>query len=661
MTHREMLGGINGDVSHASFILITFLECECPGYNDVIGRAVDYVQSVVSRTDRPLALASAAYALTLAGSPDSQVLVGKLMARAQSSPDGFTFWGPGKESDFQDTSQPYWLMKKPGALAVEATSYALLALLARGDHSLATRVAGWLAQQRDSHGAFVSTQDTVLGLQAMAEYSSKATSSVLDMTCNIRSEADAAFQKSISLNPEDALVLKSVQQVPTGGKLHLSAEGTGVGVVQVEVRFNVPQDIDSCRFELNVETHQPNTLLQSFFGDQESRCDPCDLDCDDRGSNNEVEEDEEEFESFTFPSVVPRIQTLFYRRGLAESKNASDNMTRSKIGRPTRSKRSSKALSDVVVCIKACARFLGTKTTGMSVIDVGLLTGFVPVEDDLKRLKDNGVVDHWDRSKRSVVFYVDEITAFVPTCVRFRARREHTAQNVQPARVQVYDYYNPTDRCTTFYKSDSPGKLANSCSGQQKHICACLESRCASCEESWFELGQMDLMSLACSNASYALEIKALDTGGGPGFHRLLGQVSDVASQKGQHRIKAGDKIILLQRASCICPRLEPGKTYRLLLGAPKRFRDASGRHVYAFLLDKGSLALEKVKLKSKGLSGKRKTMAKTIRRTFRRLKRRGCSNTRSKRRRKTKRSRGKTSLVASRSRPTRSLTPEQF
>uniref|UniRef100_A0A2C9LHP7 Uncharacterized protein n=1 Tax=Biomphalaria glabrata TaxID=6526 RepID=A0A2C9LHP7_BIOGL len=100
--------------------------------------------------------------------------------------------------------------------------------------------------------------------------------------------------------------------VPTGGKLHFEAEGTGVGMMQVEVRFNVPEDRNNCHFDVTVATHQHNTLLQSFFWDnRKSKCEPCSTDCEEQTSE---EEEEEDYEDFTFPPVQPRIQTLWKKK-----------------------------------------------------------------------------------------------------------------------------------------------------------------------------------------------------------------------------------------------------------------------------------------------------------------------------------------------------------
>ncbi|GFN92957.1 hypothetical protein PoB_001946300 [Plakobranchus ocellatus] len=648
VTHREMLGGVNGDVSHTAYILIALLECECSGeqHDLVIDRAVNYIVDHIDWTDRPLTVAIAAYALTLAGHSAGDQLFDRLKDTARSSAEGFTYWEPARsETQFGDHNIPYWYKRKPGALAVEVTSYALLTFLARGDVSTATSIVGWLLQQRNSHGAFVSTQDTVVGLQALSEYSIKSYSAILDMTCHIRSEVDDRFRKSISLTPEDAMVLKSVPKVPTGGKIHFEAEGTGVGLMQVEVRFNVPDEEMACRYELTVNTHQQRTLLQSFFGSKrKSKCEPCAITCKEDEDDDDYADEEEDYEDFVFPSVMPRILWNWRRRQGAGQGQSSYNgywgekeemktstpppvkfgpLFGSRIGRP---RRSTRAFSATVICIEICLRFLGEQTTGMSIVDAGLLTGYAPVDVDLEELKAVGKIDHYEKSKRSVVLYIDQVPSKSMTCVKFRARQDHMAQNVQPAKVQVFDYYNPDDRCTVFYKSDNrSGQLVNFCD-DKKQICQCLESRCSFCQESWEGLRWMDMVKFACNNASHVLVVKALDRDlEKVGFERILGQITTVTAQKGHHQLKPGDKVILLKRASCFCPRVTPGESYLMMLSQPKRFRDINGNQIYAFLLDKRVLAVHLVK-QLRGLTGLQRENAKNVRRAMRRLKRRGCT-----------------------------------
>lgn len=56
------------------------------------------------------------------------------------------------------------------------TSYALLAILQAGLYSNALPIVKWLINQRNEMGGFQSTQDTFIGLKALARYAESASS-----------------------------------------------------------------------------------------------------------------------------------------------------------------------------------------------------------------------------------------------------------------------------------------------------------------------------------------------------------------------------------------------------------------------------------------------------------------------------------------------------
>lgn len=635
VTHREMLGGVNGDMSVTAFVLITLLECPClqETRTEMIDKAARYLEHRLEERQRPLTAAITAYALALAGSEWSREFNMKLMDHVKTDSQGLKYWDHAEEEAFGEHDKPYWYTKKPGALAVETTAYALLTQLTLNDVTASNPIVAWLLQQREEHGSFVSTQDTVIALQALSEYSIKSFSAILDMTCHVRSEVDEQFQKTFSLTREDALVLKSVPKVPTGGKLLFEASGTGIGVMHVDVRFNVPHDDNVCRFDLTVSSLRLSHLLQRFFWrpQHHQRCEPCSLDCEEEEAE---EEEEEDIENFTFPSIIPRIRE---KLGLEDRKKKKDPRQRtshpgSRVGRPfsrigRRPRRSTLIASSArVVCVEVCTRYRGGRETGMSVMDVGLFTGYRPVDSDLQLLKDKRRVDHYEMSQRSVIFYIDEISHKKRQCIKFRAKQVHVVKNLQPARVQVYDYYNPEERCTVFYKPDNvSGQLANFCD-DQKRICQCLEGRCGNCEESWLQRGWMDLYRWACHNTSNAVVVRILDRDlEKVGFERLLGVVQSTVHQPGKQQLNEGDKLILLKRDSCLCPRVKVGSSYLLLLPQPKRFKDVEGNHVYVFLLDKRAVVAEYQDPKTRGLTKPQRRQARKLARVVKRLSRRRC------------------------------------
>ena len=60
--------------------------------------------------------------------------------------------------NYANNEMPYWLLRRPIAISVETTAYALLAQMELGKYRDAGRMAAWLSNQQNYDGGFVSTQ-----------------------------------------------------------------------------------------------------------------------------------------------------------------------------------------------------------------------------------------------------------------------------------------------------------------------------------------------------------------------------------------------------------------------------------------------------------------------------------------------------------------------
>ncbi|XP_065520712.1 complement C3 isoform X2 [Lathamus discolor] len=133
--------------------------------------------------------------------------------------------------------------------------------------------------------------------------------------------------------------------------------------------------------------------------------------------------------------------------------------------------------------ITICTRYLGNVDATMSILDVSMLTGFLPDVQDLKRLTD-GVdryiskfeIDQAQSDRSNVVIYLDKISHKAEECFSFKAHQQFKVGLIQPAAVTVYSYYKIDDRCTRFYHPDKEGgKLSKIC---YKDVCRCAEENC---------------------------------------------------------------------------------------------------------------------------------------------------------------------------------------
>src|SRR5699024_1508569 len=112
-------------------------------------------------------------------------------------------------------------LKLPDSLEVESTAYALLTLALRSDTDEAIPALRWLISKQNSNGGFASTQDTVIGLQALGAIAEKLTSSRLKMEVSIKQGGSKVSRESkdeplpaLEFNPDNALVLQQIELNP---------------------------------------------------------------------------------------------------------------------------------------------------------------------------------------------------------------------------------------------------------------------------------------------------------------------------------------------------------------------------------------------------------------------------------------------------------------
>lgn len=120
------------------------------------------------------------------------------------------------------------------ALSIEMTTYAVLTLLKIGGEANMVHVLKairWMSKQRNSGGGFISTQDTVLGLEALAKYATVMSVKKTDLSVLVTAGPDV--DHVFKMNDDNRMVLSrvSVPDLPTN--VEIFAEGDGCVLVQV--------------------------------------------------------------------------------------------------------------------------------------------------------------------------------------------------------------------------------------------------------------------------------------------------------------------------------------------------------------------------------------------------------------------------------------------
>uniref|UniRef100_A0A8C8S5M6 Alpha-macroglobulin receptor-binding domain-containing protein n=1 Tax=Pelusios castaneus TaxID=367368 RepID=A0A8C8S5M6_9SAUR len=151
---------------------------------------------------------------------------------------------------------PSFYSRAPSA-EVEMTSYVVLAVLhkprrTQKDLTFASQIVSWVISQQNPYGGFSSTQDTVIALQALADYGAATYSENGQNTVTISSRKP--FVKIFEVNRHNRLLLQQSSLPDVPGNYSLEVNGTGCVFVQTTLRYNILLPKKASGFSLSVQT-----------------------------------------------------------------------------------------------------------------------------------------------------------------------------------------------------------------------------------------------------------------------------------------------------------------------------------------------------------------------------------------------------------------------
>ncbi|XP_030384731.1 C3 and PZP-like alpha-2-macroglobulin domain-containing protein 8 isoform X2 [Scaptodrosophila lebanonensis] len=247
-----------------SFVLLAFFENEelIPKYRQTIEKGVVFVAEESDKSDDPYALAIAALALQLAKHPYADKVLAKLESIAKRSYD-HKWWSKTDTDGATVPSRTLYL--RPRSNDVEITSYILLALIEKESAEAVLPIIKWLIAQRNSNGGFTSTQDTVIGLQALTKfaYETETGSGIIDISF-VADGSGQATTDSIKVKPENALVLQTHVLPKTTRQVNFTAKGQGSAMVQLSSRYNIVQKDKKSSFKVKPTVKTQNSQSQQL-------------------------------------------------------------------------------------------------------------------------------------------------------------------------------------------------------------------------------------------------------------------------------------------------------------------------------------------------------------------------------------------------------------
>uniref|UniRef100_A0A671NRI1 Complement C3-like n=1 Tax=Sinocyclocheilus anshuiensis TaxID=1608454 RepID=A0A671NRI1_9TELE len=386
--HSEMVGNVRGkdaDASLTAFVLITMQEgskiCarSVSNLQSSMNRAINYLLLRVHSLTSTYAVAMTSYALAHAGKLNKDIL----KSHSSKSKDGIFWQVPGEHHH-----------------SLEATGYAVLALVMAKDFESAGLAVRWLGKQQSRYGGYGTTQATIMVFQAVAEYRIQVKKA--DINLNLELAVQERKEKTRIAIRSSNLHLSRSDKFDITRNFNITAQGTGVAMLSVfSVYYALPEEKDSeCNaFDLSVQMDKESAV--SYDGASES-----------------------------YQITIEYISST------------------------------------------------------MSILDIGLLTGFKVDEHDLSKLSSgkDKYIQSFELNKElsergSLILYIDKVSNKEKERVVFRMHKINEVGMLQPAGVTVYEYNAPDKRCVKFYhphKKD--GSLNRLC---HEDLCQCAEENCS--------------------------------------------------------------------------------------------------------------------------------------------------------------------------------------
>uniref|UniRef100_A0A4W6GAQ6 Anaphylatoxin-like domain-containing protein n=1 Tax=Lates calcarifer TaxID=8187 RepID=A0A4W6GAQ6_LATCA len=229
--------GTNSEVSMTAFCLIAMQEsrtlCNGTGLKDSMDRAVAYLEGRQYNLTSAYAAAVTSYALANENKLDRQIL-SKFIA-----PGFLNHWPVGNSHLF----------------TLEATAYALLALVKAKAFEEAQPVVRWFNQQQMDGGGYGTTQATIMVYQAIAEYWTSANEADYNVNIDIVLPERSSPVK-INFNRQSHYTTRTSKITSINKNVTVIATGTGEATVQmVSLYYALPKEKESdcTKFNLSVE------------------------------------------------------------------------------------------------------------------------------------------------------------------------------------------------------------------------------------------------------------------------------------------------------------------------------------------------------------------------------------------------------------------------
>ncbi|CAG7733856.1 unnamed protein product, partial [Allacma fusca] len=191
-----------------------------------------------------------------------------LLAEKKKTQGPLAYWGRIEVPvpDYKlENNKPFLLPRLPAIYDsenIEATAYALMVYVQRQELQT-DAIVKWLNTQRLHDGGWASTQDTVVAMRALIEYTIKSRiRDVTNLTISIEAVALPGKITPFHVNTRNLATQQKVKIPNAYGTVKVEAKGAGYAILQLKVQYGV----DINEFVTQPPVKAFDLKAQAFFG-----------------------------------------------------------------------------------------------------------------------------------------------------------------------------------------------------------------------------------------------------------------------------------------------------------------------------------------------------------------------------------------------------------
>ncbi|KFB36249.1 thioester-containing protein 1 [Anopheles sinensis] len=233
--HQDLQAGRNG-IALTSYVVIAFLENRNAKVTHAyaISKGIQYIKSNLPDVSDNYVLSIATYALMLHDKTANALWLKTLIEKSTSVNDG---------------AERYW---SRDSHSIETTAYALLALIQAERYPDGVAVMRWLVNKRYVTGSFPRTQDTFVGLKALAKLSEAISPSKNDYTIKVKYNKDTEATTTVKIT--ERLTKPHTIALPSDArKITAYVGGVGFGLLDFKYEYTLDLRQYNHRFSLSVD------------------------------------------------------------------------------------------------------------------------------------------------------------------------------------------------------------------------------------------------------------------------------------------------------------------------------------------------------------------------------------------------------------------------